>query len=603
MKEAIHIPAPDVQLFGDVFNASPIGIAVENLDGQPLFVNPALCSILGFNAEELCGKHCVDLSPPEDAEKDYALLQQLRAGAIDHYQMEKRYFRRDGSLVWGNLSVSVLKGGPSLRLLAMVEDITDKKKAEETRFWHAAIVESSEDSIASVTLDGVIESWNRAAQRIFGYTKSEAIGQSVRILVPPERQDEESKMLETLNAGGRIAQFETVRVTKTGKRIDVSLAVSPIKDSTGKTVGFSGITRDITRRRRAESALRAREELLKIFVKHVPAGVAMFDREMRYLQVSDRWCADYNLDSSEAIGRSLYDLFTDIPERWREVHRRTLAGETLRADEDRWDREGGTAWIHWETRPWRSHPDGPPEGILIFAEEITRRKQMEEELSRVSQKLIEAHEEERTRIARELHDDINQRLAVLAVTLESLEQEPSTSAAELRREIGKIVKNVQDLGNDVQDISHQLHSSKLEYLGLASAAASFCKELSRKPGIEIDFHSENVSKDLPKEIALCLFRVLQESLQNAIKHSGSRRFQASLTRTSSQIELIVRDSGRGFDPEDAMKGSGLGLTSMKERLKLVNGTLSIDSQGEHGTTIQARVPLAPKAKSAHLGTR
>src|SRR5579863_9022126 len=105
--------SPDIQLFRDVFNASPIGIAVETLEGQPLFLNPAFCSFLGFSEEELCNKHCVDFSPREDAEKDWALFQRLRAGSIDHYQLEKRYFRRDGSLVWGSLSISLLKSTPS----------------------------------------------------------------------------------------------------------------------------------------------------------------------------------------------------------------------------------------------------------------------------------------------------------------------------------------------------------------------------------------------------------------------------------------------------------------------------------------------------------
>src|SRR5215470_11624981 len=179
----------DTQLFRHIFNTSPIGIAVENLDGQPLFVNPAFCSFLGFSEEELCNKHCVDFSPPEDAEKDWALFQQLRAGSIDRYQLEKRYFRRDGSVVWGRLSLSLLKSRPSPLVIAMVEDITDKRAADEARFRHAAIVESSEDAIASVSLDGVIESWNAGAQRIFGYTDREAVGKPVNVLVPSERQD------------------------------------------------------------------------------------------------------------------------------------------------------------------------------------------------------------------------------------------------------------------------------------------------------------------------------------------------------------------------------------------------------------------------------
>jgi len=247
-------PIPDIQIFRDAFNASPIGIAVENLDGQPLFVNPALCSMLGFSEEELCGKHCVQFSPPDDAEKDWALFQTLRAGSIDHYQLEKRYFRRDGSLVWGHLSLSSLNHRPSPLVMAMVEDITEKKTADEARFRHAAIVESSEDAIASGTLDGIIVTWNSGAQRMYGYTEAEAVGQPITILLPPELGDEENKILETLRAGGRIEQFETVRVTKTGKRINVSLSISPIRDSSGRIVGVSGIGRDITERKRAEEA-------------------------------------------------------------------------------------------------------------------------------------------------------------------------------------------------------------------------------------------------------------------------------------------------------------------------------------------------------------
>ena len=163
--------------------------------------------------------------------------------------------------------------------------------------------------------------------------------------------------------------------------------------------------------------LQSQEQLLKIFIKHVPAAVAMLDRDMRYLQVSDRWCSDFSLDSSKMLGRSHYEIFPDMPDRWKQIHRRALAGETLRAEEDRWDREGGTTWLRWEIRPWQNL-DGVPGGILIFSEDITHRKNAEEALLGMSRKLIEAHEQERTRIGRDLHDDVVQRLALLAIELE-----------------------------------------------------------------------------------------------------------------------------------------------------------------------------------------
>src|SRR5499433_1212774 len=258
-----HVALANSQLFYDAFKASSIGIAVEDMEGRPLFVNPALCSMLGFSEEEIRSKHCVEFSPAEEAQKDWSLFQRLQAGAIDHYQIEKRYFRRDGSLVWGRLSISLLKHTPPL-VVAMVEDITEKKKLEEARLRHAAVIESSDDAIASGTLDGIIVSWNAGAQKIYGYTEAEAVGKSITMLVPPELPDEENKILDTLRAGDRIEHFETVRVTKTGKRINVSLTVSPIKDSSGRIVGISGIARDITERKLAEQALRASEERLRL---------------------------------------------------------------------------------------------------------------------------------------------------------------------------------------------------------------------------------------------------------------------------------------------------------------------------------------------------
>ncbi|HEU5254369.1 MAG TPA: ATP-binding protein [Vicinamibacterales bacterium] len=156
------------------------------------------------------------------------------------------------------------------------------------------------------------------------------------------------------------------------------------------------------------------------------------------------------------------------------------------------------------------------------------------------------------------------------------------------------MRRIADLATDLQALSHRLHSSKLESLGLAGAAAGFCEELSDQQSIEIDCHSENISETLPIEISLCLFRVLQEALLNAIKHSGSRRFEVLLRGEADAVELTIKDSGSGFEPQQGVKGRGLGLTSMKERLALVHGHLSIHSELGRGTTVHARVPLRLK---------
>lgn len=365
---------------------------------------------------------------------------------------------------------------------------------------------------------------------------------------------------------------------------------------------------DVTERKQAEeallkvnraleaqaAALQSREDLLNIFVKNVPAGVAMFDRHMRYLQVSDRWCADYIIDSSQVLGRSHYEVFPDVPERWKQIHCRALKGETLRASEDRWDRQGGIAWVRWEVRPWLNL-NGLPGGILIFAEDITGLKRMEEALSDMSRKLIESQEQERARIGRELHDDINQRLAMLAMELEQLQENPS----DVRGRVRELQRRTIEISSDVQALSRELHSSTLEYLGVVAGIRSCCREFAKRQRIQIDFE-DDVSSVLPFKVGLCFIRVLQEALHNAIKHSGVERLKVQMVERSNEVQLIVSDTGKGFDVEAAKHQGGLGLTSMRERVRLVNGEMEIESTPMGGTTIRLRVPIRPEHASQNF---
>jgi PAS domain S-box-containing protein len=334
------------------------------------------------------------------------------------------------------------------------------------------------------------------------------------------------------------------------------------------------------------SLLPSRDELLRVFVKNVPAAVAMFDSDMRYLEVSNRWCTTYSIDGSQILGRSHYDVFPDLPEAYKEVHRRGLAGETICTDEDRWDREGGdTKWSRCEVHPWKT-AGGVVGGLLIFAEDITRRKQMEETLAGMTRKLIESQEEERARIGRELHDDISQRLTLLSLELNTLSRSPS----KFRSRLEKVQKELDQISSDVQALSHDLHSSKLEYLGAVVGMKGWLREVSRRHKVEIDFQSE-LEGAVPPEIGIPLFRVLQEAVNNAIKHSGEKSVEVRLWETVGKLHLVVRDSGTGFDVEAALRGKGLGLTSMQERTRLVNGAIAIDSKPKGGTTIHVRVPL------------
>jgi PAS domain S-box-containing protein len=260
--------------------------------------------------------------------------------------------------------------------------------------------------------------------------------------------------------------------------------------------------------------------------------------------------------------------------------------------------DGEYRWII-DTGVPRFKPDGSFAGYIGSCLDITDRKLAEEALASVGRRLIEAHEEERTWIARELHDDIGQRVSLLTVELEHCDHQ-ARSVVEMHEYLKLSLQSVYDLGADIQALSHRLHSSKLEYLGLATAAKSFCDELSEQRNVRIEFKHLNVPASIPQEISLCLFRVLQEALQNAVKHSTDQNFKVEVQGTNEGISLIVSDSGIGFDCKVATNRRGIGLISMRERLRLVNGELSIRSAPGRGTTVLARVPFGQRDDSVAI---
>jgi signal transduction histidine kinase len=271
-------------------------------------------------------------------------------------------------------------------------------------------------------------------------------------------------------------------------------------------------------------------------------------------------------------------------------------GEGVHADDEVLWRANGTSF---PSEYW-SYPQRIGQevvGAVVTFIDITERKLSEEAFASVNRRLIEAQEEERTRIARELHDDICQRLAVLGLTLDQFQHGPPDLPVEVRRRMGELRKQSIEIATDLQSLSHELHTARLEVLGMAAAMRGFCKEFAEEQKAEIDFQTYDLPSPLPSDISLGLFRVLQEALHNSEKHSGVRRFEVRLWGTSKEIHLTVADSGAGFDTEAARKLQGLGLISMQERLKILNGTFEVVSQPNLGTTIHARVPLRKVAQA------
>jgi len=213
-------------------------------------------------------------------------------------------------------------------------------------------------------------------------------------------------------------------------------------------------------------------------------------------------------------------------------------------------------------------------------------------LANISRLLIAAQEQERARIARELHDDINQRLALLTIGIEQARQDLiSASPFEVDQCMRELKKQVVSVATDIHTVAHDLHSSCLDYVGFVPAVKKLAEELGKRHGIQIEIKNDGVPDAPPAEISLCLFRIVQEGLRNAARHSGSKRVEVRLQKTTDQIHLTLRDSGKGFDVAAIAGRQGLGLASMRERIRLVNGKIAIQSERSIGTCIQAWVPF------------
>jgi signal transduction histidine kinase len=227
----------------------------------------------------------------------------------------------------------------------------------------------------------------------------------------------------------------------------------------------------------------------------------------------------------------------------------------------------------------------------IIAHLMSRvRKQADEALSSVSYRVIETEEQERQRIAKDFHEGIVQRLILLVIEIDQLKAQ-LPNKFDVPGRVDAALRHTSEILSDVKTLAHELYSPRLEYLGIAAVMRNFCRELSEQKEVEIDFRGNGLPSSVMPDTSLCLFRVLQEALHNAVQHSGVRQFGVQLNGTSKEIHLTVRDCGVGFNLETAKTSRGLGLNHMQERLKLVKGTLSIDSQPTRGTTIHARVPL------------
>lgn len=360
----------------------------------------------------------------------------------------------------------------------------------------------------------------------------------------------------------------------------------------GQPERMLGVTIDITERKEAELKLRESEERFRLVSNTAPVLI--------WMSGVDKLCTYFNTPWLEFTGRSFE---AEYGNGWAEgVHPDDLQiclaiytesfdqRKPFRMEYRLRRRDGVYRWILDLGVP-RFSAHGSFAGYIGSAIDVTDQKLAHESLQKVSGQLIEAQEKERRRIARELHDDVSQKLALLTIQLQQAYGSLNGAHPETKEQLNEIRKHCAGISLDVQTLSHQLHSSKLDYLGLAPAMKGFCTELAKQHKLEVDFIDENVPSNLPADVSLSLFRVAQEALHNAVKYSGAKQFEVQLRGTTEEIQLVVSDAGAGFNMDEGKKGGGLGLVSMQERINLVKGRFHIESKPGQGTIIIASVPL------------
>ncbi len=587
--------------------------------------------VIGDTDERFCGAHTLyHADGTYMAHCDTPVALALTTGESVHNE-EVVIARPDGSRVMVSVHIDPIrdKDGKIVGVVNFFHDRSERKQAEQTARLLAAIVDYSDDAVISKNLDGMITTWNKGAERIFGYSAEEAIGHQITMLIPPDRLDEEVLILDRLKRGEKIEHYETVRLRKDGIRVHLSLTISPVKDAHGQIIGASKIARDITERKRVEQELAERALLLDlsndaILVRDGIDRITYWNKSASEL---------YGFSREEAIGRVSHELLqTEFPDSLKQIteqlHRDCRwSGELLHTRKDgskvviasRWalDRDhGGKPKRVLETnnditpqKHLESELRGSEERLRVLASELenqvrVRTHQLEErnlevlqqseQLRKLSSRLLQIQDDERRRIARELHDSAGQVITVLGMNLTRIAQGAGRNA-----KVGEAIQEsrelVQQLSREIRTLSYLLHPPMLDETGLSQPIRWYIKGLADRTGLIINLDISDDFGRLQDDVEVAIFRIVQEALTNIHRHSGGKSATIRLAHNSSTISLEIQDDGRGINKEILAgiqsQRSGVGITGMRERVRYLGGNLKIQSDS-NGTKISVTLPIS-----------
>ena len=604
-----------------ILDALQVHIALVDSHGVILYVNKAWRQF--GTAKLLTGTHCGIgtnyLQVCEQARGNYlketqAVSRGLRAVLAENQKSFTLDCQCDGPTKprWFRVIIMPISEIQATAAVVMHLNITERRKAEqavlEGQERIEGIIRSAMDAIITLDHNQHIVMLNPAAELMFGHKSKEAIGKPLDKFIPGQFRRAHRRYIRdfgqtgsTPRGMGKLGRVYGLRAN--GEEFPIEASISKV--GVGKRKLFTVIMRDITTRLKAEEDLRNSEERFKAFMNHSPAVAFLKDEQGRYIYVNPSIESVLNKPTQDWLGKTDRQLFPPDVARSlrRHDHKALQKGKVLEIEESTVSDAGVIR--HWLVFKFPVHNTGRGRYVGGVALDITRRRKIEEtlrerevelkrsqnELQALGGQLISAQEEERRRISRELHDDMNQRLALLALNIQAAQQQ-LVESDQMFNTLQNLYDQVSSLSDDVRHLAYQLHPSILDDLGLKVALQSFVNDFSKWEGIRVSFRSTKVPRSLPQEIASCLYRITQESLRNVARHARASAVNLNLTFQKDAIKLCIKDNGMGFNVHSLPAGKkGLGLIGMQERIRLIQGTLTLESHPGEGTEICASIPL------------
>jgi len=500
--------------------------------------------------------------------------------------------------------------GKPVRVAGTCREITDRVRAEEelrqAEERIRAILEYSPNWIFLKDTEGRYLLVNTEVERVFGRSQEQIKGKTDSEIFPPEQAAEyranDLKVLHT----GLTMEFEEIALLEDGPHTSI-VHKFPLFDTYGNIFATGGVATDITERKRAEEALRRSEERYRLIVENQTEFIVKWLPDGTRTFVNENYCRTFGIAEADCLGTSFYPL---VDPKYREEIKRKVAalavGKPEFTEEHPSFLPDGKHWQQWTTRGIFDAGGNLIE-LLSAGRDITKLKQAEEELRQLSASLLRSQDEERRRIARDLHDSMGQDLVALATMLGQLRASIPASKRKSRRLLTDCKALADKCIRDVRTLSYVLHPPVLDEAGLDEAIRDYVDGFTKRSGIHVELEVPPHVGRMAPDIELVLFRIVQESLTNIQRHSGSQHAVIRIHR-NSHLTLEISDPGRGFSAtmqsgkDDAQLEVGVGIPSMQERVRLIGGRLDIDSSN-HGTTVRVLIPLErnEREKAAHTG--